>query len=127
MQISYTLPRARCTCWKLQNKTEQNRVPPNRQVGLFQRKAEGSQRRILPVVPRGGVPQPSDYKGLRRQTGARGSFDPQRLSGALANRGPTQIMQHAGRALFVIFFRDPRSILSPPARLSNLQSCHTVA
>jgi len=39
-----------------------------------------------PVVPRGGVPQASNINALHWQTPARGSFDPQRFPGALANQ-----------------------------------------
>jgi hypothetical protein len=37
------------------------------------------------MVPRGGVPVVSITNGLDWQTAARGNFDPQRFSGALAN------------------------------------------
>ena len=59
MLISYDLPRARCTCWKLQNKTERNRVPPNGLVGFFWKKDEENQIRFLLVVPRGGIEPPT--------------------------------------------------------------------
>jgi hypothetical protein len=38
------------------------------------------------MVPRGGLPVVSIANGLDWQTAARGSFDPQRFSGALANQ-----------------------------------------
>jgi hypothetical protein len=37
------------------------------------------------MVPRGGLPVVSIANGLDWQTAARGNFDPQRFSGALAN------------------------------------------
>jgi len=38
------------------------------------------------MAPRAGLPGASIVNGLDWQTAARGSFDPQRFSGALANR-----------------------------------------
>jgi hypothetical protein len=40
------------------------------------------------MVPRGGVPWASKINAVRWQTAARGSFDPQRVSGAMANHQP---------------------------------------
>src|SRR5262245_44786057 len=40
----------------------------------------------LKMAPRAGLPVVSVGNGLDWQTGARGSFDPQRFSGALANQ-----------------------------------------
>jgi hypothetical protein len=44
-----------CTCWKRQNKTAQNRVPPRGLVGQFRKKAQQNQRSISGLVPRRGL------------------------------------------------------------------------
>ena len=49
------------------------------------------------LVPRGGVPWASNISALHWQTPTRGSFDPQRLSGALAN--PTRAAEFCRRCL----------------------------
>src|SRR5262249_25346125 len=40
---------------------------------------------VVLLVPRGGVPWASNINAVRWQTATRGSFDPQRLSGAVSN------------------------------------------
>jgi hypothetical protein len=40
------------------------------------------------LVPRGGLPWASNINAVRWQTAAHGSFDPQRLSGAVSNHHP---------------------------------------
>jgi hypothetical protein len=90
MPISYGLPKARCPCSNGRNKTAQTRVPPKGPVGLFQQKAERNQNKISMVVPRGGVPQASNINALHWQTASRGSLDPQRFSGAVANHPALQ-------------------------------------
>jgi hypothetical protein len=42
------------------------------------------------VVPRGGVQQASNINALHWQTASRGSLDPQRFSGAVANHPALQ-------------------------------------
>src|SRR5262245_10129146 len=56
------------------------------QIGRPRAKRERSPNQsVALMVPRGGVPWASNINAVRWQTAARGSFDPQRLSGALAN------------------------------------------
>jgi hypothetical protein len=59
------------------------------------------------LVPRGGLPVVSIANGLDWQTAARGSFDPQRFSGALANHAPPPLRR------IRFSFRKQRALPSP--------------
>src|SRR5215813_12426773 len=59
------------------------------QIGRPRAKREPSPNQSVSLmVPRGGVPWASNINAVRWQTAACGSFDPQRLSGAVSNPPP---------------------------------------